>query len=411
MREEESFVMVVGGGAAGLIAAITMARRGVKVTLLEQSSKIGRKILVSGNGQCNITNRHIAPNRFHSQNPDFAEGVLSGYGFDVVESFFASIGLELVEGKEGKMFPMSMQAGSVVELLEYEARSLGVNIECGCEVKGIQKKNDTFMLETSQGIKSCEKLLLATGSPAAPQLGGNRSGLEFAKSLGHTLIPLHPSLVQLCSDERWVKRASGVKTKGIVKLYVNGEHITQKEGDLLFTNYGISGLAILDISREASLRLAEYAYCELRLDLLPDFGKEKLAAFLIGRIRKESIKPLGLWLQGILNKKLIPVVLEQSKCKAQIESELNRKEVGKLVYALKNLKLSVSETRGFKGAEIAAGGVDTAEVDPATMESRYVRNLYLAGELLDVDGDRGGFNFHFAWVSGMRAAKAIVDED
>jgi predicted Rossmann fold flavoprotein len=251
-------------------------------------------------------------------------------------------------------------------------------------------------------------VLLASGSPAAPQLGGSESGLELASSLGHELIPAHPSLVQLVSDEQWVKRASGVKIPGIAKLYANGSYVTERQGDLLFTNYGISGLAILDISREASLHLAESAWCELHLDLFPQMRKEKLTQFLLGRIRKESAMPLSLWLQGILNEKLVPVVLEQSGAVVKTEGELNRKSIGKLVYALKSLKLSVSDTRGFKGAEVATGGVDTHEVDAETMESRKVKGLYLAGEILDVDGDRGGFNFHFAWVSGMRAAKAIV---
>jgi hypothetical protein len=201
-----------------------------------------------------------------------------------------------------------------------------------------------------------------------------------------------------------------VKVSGLAKLYANGEYITEKKGDLLFTNYGISGLAILDISREVSLRLAEYAYCELSLDLMPALSKEKLTKFLLERINTESQKPLTLWLQGVMNKKLIHIILEQSKCRAKVESELNRKEIGKLVYAIKNLKLSISDTKGFKGAEVATGGIDTREVDPNTMESKLVPNLYFAGEILDVDGDRGGFNFHFAWVSGLRAGKTLTNE-
>ncbi|TET90041.1 MAG: NAD(P)/FAD-dependent oxidoreductase [Sulfurovum sp.] len=398
-------MIIIGAGASGLIAAITSAGAGQSVTLLEQNNKIGKKILVSGNGKCNIDNKHISPNRFHSQNPSFIEEVLGGYGFEVIEKFFTSIGLELIEDKEGKMFPMSLQASSVVEILEYEAKRAGVQIICDCAVISISKEANTFTLETSQGTKTCEKLLLASGSPAAPQLGGNDSGYHFATSMGHTLIPSHPSLVQLCSEESWVKGASGVKVAGIAKLYANGEYITEKQGDLLFTNYGISGLAILDLSREASTRLADYNYCELSLDLMPELSKEKLTNLLLNRIQKESTKPLTLWLQGVINKKLIHIILEQSKCKIKCEGDLNRKEVGKLVYTLKNLKLSINDTKGFKGAEVATGGINTTEINPQTMESKLVPNLFFAGEILDVDGDRGGFNFHFAWVSGLRAGK------
>jgi len=398
-------MIIIGAGAAGLCAAIVSARAGQRVVLLEQNNKIAKKILVSGNGKCNIDNRFIYTKRFHSQDPHFIEDVLEDYDFKSVEKFFTSIGLTLIEGKEGKMFPMSLQASSVVELLEYEAKRLGIEILCDCVVTGIDKKDHTFTVETSQGTKTAKKLLLASGSPAAPQLGGSNSGYAFATKMGHTLIPRHPSLVQLCSEERWVKGCSGVKVAGVAKLYANGEYITEKKGDLLFTNYGISGLAILDLSREVSTRLATFDYCELHLDLMPELSKEKLTNLLLNRVEEGSQKPLTLWLQGVINKKLISVIVEQSKCKAKIESDLNRKEINKLVHAIKNLKLSINDTKGFQGAEVSTGGINTQEVHAQNMESKLVPNLFFAGEILDVDGDRGGFNFHFAWVTGLRVAR------
>ncbi len=396
-------IIIVGAGAAGLMASIVAGRAGHSVILLEQNTKIGKKILVSGNGKCNITNRYIQTNRFHGHNPDFIEKVLQGYGFETVEPFFTSIGLELTEGKDGKMFPLSLQASSVVELLEYEAKRVGVQILCDAAVTALAKNTDTFTVETRQGTYSSHKLILASGSPAAPQLGGSNSGYAFATKMGHTLIPRHPSLVQLCSEESWVKNCAGVKVAGVATLYANGEQITEKKGDLLFTTYGISGLAILDLSREVSTRLASFDYCELSLDLMPAFSKERLSNLLLDRIKSNSEKPIILWLQGVLHKKLIPVIVEQSKCKAKAESDLDRKEINKLVHTIKHLKLTISETKGFEGAEVSTGGINTEEVNPLTMESNLVPNLYFAGEILDVDGDRGGFNFHFAWVSGMRA--------
>jgi len=400
-------MIIIGAGAAGLCAAIVSARRGKQVTLLEQNTKIGKKILVSGNGKCNIDNKYIQAKRFHSQNPPFIEEVLSHYDFIVVEKFFTSIGLELTEEKEGKMFPMSLQATSVVELLEYEAKRVGVKIVCDCTVQDIDKTHDIFTIETSQGTKSAHKLVLASGSAAAPQLGGSNSGYAFASKMGHSLVPRCPSLVQLCSEEPWVKECAGVKIAGKATLYVNGEYITEEKGDLLFTNYGISGLAILDISREVSIRLANFDYCELSLDLMPELSKEKLSNLLLKRVEENSEKPLNLWLQGVINKKLIPIIMEQSKSKVKIEKELNRKEVNKLVHAIKNLKLSINDTKGFTSAEVATGGINTTEVNPQTMESKLVENLFFAGEILDVDGDRGGFNFHFAWVCGLRAASNL----
>jgi len=394
--------IIIGAGAAGLAAAITLGRAGQQVILLEQNSKVGKKILVSGNGKCNISNRHIDLHHFHSNNPAFVEEILDGYDLKKIERFFASIGLVLVEGRAGQMFPMSLQASSVVELLTYEAQRVGVEIICDCTVSSIEKEGGHFILETSQDTKQCNKLLITTGSPAAPQLGGNTSGYAFASRLGHTLIPRHPSLVQLCTEEGWVKSCAGVKVAGRATLYANGEQITSREGDILFTHYGISGLAILDLSREVSTRLTNFDYCELSLDLMPKFSKEKLTNLLLNRIDKESQKPLSLWLQGIIHKKLIPILLAQSKCKSRVEGELNRKEINKLVHSIKHLKLSISDTRGWEGAEVATGGIDTQEVNPQTLESTLVPNLYFGGEILDVDGDRGGFNFHFAWVCGLR---------
>ncbi len=404
-----SEIFIIGGGAAGLCAAISAAREGKRIILLEQNNRIGKKILVSGNGKCNIGNRFIAPHRFHSQNPAFTSQVLEGYPAECIEAFFNSIGLVLTEGKEGKLFPLSYQASTVAELLVYEAQRSGVEIVYDCKVTSLEKREDHFILETSQGVKRCKTLLIACGSPAAPQLGGSDSGYAFASRLGHTLIPRHPSLVQLVSEEKWVKQCAGVRIGGIAKLYANGEYVTEKKGDLLFTNYGISGLAVLDISREVSIRLAQFDYCELSLDLMPIFSKEKLTNLLLGCIDKESRKPVALWLQGIMHKKLVPVVLEHARIKSREENQLHRKEINSLVHTIKHLRLNICDTKGFQGAEVSTGGVDTAEVNPDTMASKLVKGLYFAGEVLDVDGDRGGFNFHFAWVSGMRSGTAMAE--
>jgi len=211
--------------------------------------------------------------------------------------------------------------------------------------------------------------------------------------------------VQLHSDTPWVKQCAGVKIAGTAALYANGEYVAQKRGDLLFTDYGISGLAILDLSRDASTQLADYAYCELRLNLLPDYTKEKLTALLLKRINPQSRKPLLLWLEGILHKKLAQTLLTHTRCRAKTEGDLTRKSINTLVHAIQNLPLTIHDTRGFESAEVATGGIDTREIDPKTMMSQKVPGLFFAGEILDVDGDRGGFNLHFAWVSGMRAGE------
>jgi predicted Rossmann fold flavoprotein len=398
--------IIIGGGAAGLTAAIALGRRGLSVRVLEQNDRPGKKILATGNGRCNITNRTVTPTRFHSDQPTFIAVALEGYGTEEIEVFLRSIGLELVEGKGGQLFPMSLQAGSVVEMLVFEAKRVGVTFELDTAVKAVGKEGKTFQVTTDRGTFVSTHLIFASGSPAAPQLGGSISGMEIARSLGHTLIPPQPALVQLESDAPWLRRAAGVKLHARATLLAEGAAPIVREGDILFTPYGISGLAILDLSREASQMLACYTYPVVELDLFPHHTKEQLIHLLLRRIDHEANRPLPLWLHAILPKKLIPVLLEQSRCTTQREATLGRKQIGKLVYALQHLRIPITDTHGFKHAEVATGGVDVREVDPATMESRIVSDLYFAGEILDVDGDRGGFNLHWAWVSGLRAGNA-----
>jgi len=400
--------VIIGAGAAGLCAAITAAREGLRPLLLEQNKEAGKKIRVSGNGKCNIGNAHIQANRFHSQNPNFIHETLQGFDRSRIEAFFLSIGLPLDEKEDGKLFPLSYEASSVVALLVDEALRCGVKIRYDCRISRLEHCDGTFLLHTDEETITASKLLIASGSVAAPKLGGNDSGYIFAQRMGHTLIPRHPALVQLVTEETWVKQCAGVKMNGVVKLYVNGTYTGEKRGDILFTNYGISGLAILDLSREVSLHLAAFDYCELQLDLMPHFSKERLTNLLMANIRTDSDRELGLWLRGILPKKLATTIIMHASCKSKKERELNRKEINKIVHTIKHLRLSITQTRGFEYAEVATGGIDTTEVDPHTMASKLLPDLYFAGEILDVDGDRGGFNFHFAWVSGIRAGQALA---
>lgn len=405
---QKNSLTIIGAGASGLLCSILAAKKGIAVTLLEQQSKVGRKILASGNGKCNIGNRYPTLDRYHSNDSHFVASLLDGYDAESIIKIFHSLGIAIIEGKEHKLFPMSMQASAVVEILRYEADSLGVELLTSYRVISLHKEREYFIIESDEHpLRQASRVLLACGSMAAPQLGGSNLGVDIASSLGHRVIPSYPSLVQLCSDEKWVKEVSGVKVDAKVKFYANGTYISQKRGDILFTNYGISGLAILDISRDVNTALQEYSYCELHLDLFPNSSKEQLINLFLSYVEKTNNKPIEVWLLSFLNKKIIPRVIAQSKTKAKTVAQLNKKELIKLIYSLKNLKLSISKSRGYQGAEVASGGVDTQQIDSHTLESRIVPNLYITGEMLDVDGDRGGFNFHFAWVTAMRVAAAL----
>ncbi len=380
-------VLIIGAGASGLVSAIILARRGKRVAILEKNSKIGKKLLATGNGRCNITNRKITLDRFHSKNHKFIERVLDRYSYNSIEKFFNSIGLLLTEEKDGKVFPMSLQALSVVELLEYECKRLGVDIFCNSRVESIKKFKNRYRVEFNSSSLESKNLIIATGNISAPQLGGVDDGLEFAKSFGHSIITPYPSLVQLTSTMANLKRLSGVKIYSRVTLKLKNR-IIEKRGDILFTNYGISGLAILDISRFVVEELKYKKETILTIDLMPHLSKDRLRDILNRRDR-----PLEITLKGLINKKIINFILDS--------------KVDNIIRNIKSFKFIVDGTRGFKGAEVATGGVDTREVNPKSLESKKHKGLYFTGELLDVDGDRGGFNLHFAWVSGLRVGKTI----
>jgi predicted Rossmann fold flavoprotein len=245
-------------------------------------------------------------------------------------------------------------------------------------------------------------MVIATGHVSAPYLGGVDDGVGFAKRFGHTIVTPYPSLVQLTSSAKYLKQLSGVKIESRVRC---GD--IEKQGDVLFTSYGISGLAILDISRVVVQKLRKRKTVKLEIDLMPKMSSEQLISLMKKSLRKKSQKPLEIWLQGFIHKKLISVILEPLGLSKLIESQIEVEHITKIVQQLKSFVFTVNGSRGYKGAEVATGGVDTKEVNPKTMESTKQKGLYLTGEVVDVDGDRGGFNLHFAWVCGMRAGKEV----
>lgn len=401
---------MVGAGASGLVTAIVSARRGKKVVILEKNNKIGKKLLATGNGKCNISNQRPTLERFYSQNPKFIANVFEGYSFQSVRQFFKSIGLELIEAKEGKVFPMSLQASSVVELLVCECEQLGIEIICEAEVSKTSFREDKFIVSYNHTQIESKKLVLATGHCSAPQLGGVMDGIEFARSFGHAIVKDFPTLVQLTAPykERYLKQLSGVKVQSRVTLPLKGKEIV-KHGDVLFTNYGLSGLAILDISRFVMQELLSKKSIMLIIDLMPKMSHEQLLALMKKSLTKKSQKPLDMWLQGFINKKLIKPILEPLKLENETVGSIcsNIERLEQIVQKIKYFEFKIDGSKGYKGAEVATGGVNTKEVDAKTMESQKQKGLYVVGEVLDVDGDRGGFNLHLAWVCGLRAGEAL----
>jgi len=397
-------IAVIGAGASGLVAAIVAARADKKVRVYEKNNKIGKKILATGNGRCNISNKNIQLSNYHGSNTSFVNHSINHFNASICKAFFAELGVELVEGQRGRLYPRSLQSSSVVELLVYECRRLGVEFFLDTKVDKITKNGNKFSLHV--GVKSihASKVLVATGGLAMPTLGSCDSGYEFAKSFGHSIVATHPSLVQLVCKED-LKAISGVKIEGNIEVYEDGQNKTQASGDILFTSYGISGSVVLDISRAVSHSLLHKRAISVKIDLLPEYSKEQLKNLLKKRLKYSNGKSVALWLDGFINSKLAKFI-EKSLHVKSAES-LNSKDLAKLVYAIKNLTLHVNDTKGFKTAEVTAGGVNVGEINSKTLESKLQRGLFFSGEVVDIDGDCGGFNLHWAWASGMCAGLAF----
>lgn len=400
-------VIIIGAGASGLVSAIVSARRGKKVLILEKNSKVGKKLLATGNGKCNITNQRIISDRFYSNNPAFISKVLDGYNYQSVKQFFKSIGLEFVEGKEGKVFPMSLQASSVVSLLEAECEQLFVEIRCDINVNNVKKIENGYEVIHMGNSEKSASLIIATGHLSAPQLGGVDTGVTFAKKLGHTVIKSSPTLVQLTSPVNNLNQMAGVKVESRVSLKLKNSKVIHTQGDVLFTSYGISGLAILDISRFVIQEVIHTPIVTLEIDLIPKMSHEQLLSLMKKSLVKKSKKSIEIWMQGFINKKLILPILEPLKLQNETVGSISLNEIELIVKKIKYFKFKIDGSRGYKGAEVATGGVDTKEINPLTMESKKHKGLYFTGEVLDVDGDRGGFNLHFAWVTGIRAGESV----
>lgn len=398
-------IAIIGAGASGLVASIVLARRGFKVLVFEKNNKIGKKLLATGNGRCNITNKNISLSNYYSSNPKFIKPIIARFSTSTCRDFFEQLGIDMIEGENGRLYPRSLQASSVVNQLVYEAKRLGVEFILNANVKSISKNEKFFSLHVEDDkTYKANKVILAAGSIAMPTLGGSVSGYELAKSFGHKIVSIHPSLVQLVTKED-LKSVAGVKLNAKVKLLVDNEVRLEKEGDFLFTNYGVSGSVILDISRIASHALLYKKDVKVIVDLLPEFSKERLKNILKKRLDYAHQKSVKDWLDGFLNSKL--ALFLAKKLNLQLASSLNQKSLSKLVYELKNFALHVEDTKGFKSAEVCAGGVDTKEINPNTLESKFAKGLYFCGEVMDVDGDCGGYNLHFAWASGYNVGLSI----
>lgn len=408
-------IYVVGGGAAGIMAAITAAKEGADVTILEHNDRIGKKILSTGNGRCNYTNIYQQPEYYRSDNIEFPWKAIQKYTAKQAISDFRELGIwEKV--KNGGVYPNSEQATAVLDVLREEVERLKIHVLTNVHVHGIrpQKKGFRISAHLKEEKKDknffAEAVILATGSKAATKLGSDGSGYDLAKSLGHKIVPVVPALVQLQCKENYFKAISGVRLQGTVSLYVDGDKKSEDTGELQLTAYGISGIPVFQVSRYAGRAIYEKKKVTANLDIMPTVELKELTAYLENRAKERPNKEMEMFLVGLIHKKVAVVLLKlagisMKKC----ANQLTKEEIARLAKVMKCWEVTVVDTNPFEQAQICAGGVDTRAINVETMESIEIPGLYFAGELMDVDGICGGYNLQWAWTSGYLAGKEAAN--
>ncbi|MEG0190718.1 MAG: NAD(P)/FAD-dependent oxidoreductase [Lachnospiraceae bacterium] len=400
---EQKSVIIVGGGASGLVAAIAAARQGAHVVILEQKESLGKKLLATGNGRCNYTNTVMETACYHGDDVSAVETVFNQYGRIQTMQFFSDLGV-IAKEKQGYIYPASEQATTIVDVLRIELKRCKVKIFTCVKVKEIRPMKYGFQVITDGEDYKGDVVILATGGKAAKTLGSDGSGYQLAKSFGHTIVPVVPALVALQCKGDYFKQIAGVRTEATVRVFVQGTEIGSDTGELQLTKYGISGIPVFQISHMVSKALYYKKEVSIHLDFMPTISEKSLIPFFKERQIKSYKKSMSEFLIGIFNQKLIPVLLQKSHINLhKAAKELTDEELDALIATCKNFPIEVLCTNGFEQAQVCAGGVATTEIHLNSMESLLKKNLYLTGELLDVDGVCGGYNLQWAWSTGYIA--------
>lgn len=394
-------VGVVGGGASGLIAALTASERGLSTIVFEKNTQIGKKVSASGNGKGNILN--TTQPKYYG-NHSFAMSVISEFDARMQIEWWQKIGLELIVDSEGRAYPVTGNASTICDILRIHLKKNHADIRLASRCMDISKNGDCFRLGLSDGtIFACRNVIIACGGAAQPKLGGTTDGYRLLERFGHKVTQLNPALTQIITDKRSVSGLAGIRIRAVIRIEEENGNIRHSEkGEVLFTEYGISGICTMQCARFASQGM------NLTLDLSDAFGgsvSEKLAAHR-AIFMDEDVTML---LTGILHPKVAYAVLKQAGIELRDKKcgELTVEELLRIENAVRRYRMRIEGLRGFDFAQVTAGGADCDEFDCHTMESRRIRNLYAAGEILDVDGDCGGYNLMFAAASGYLAGKAV----
>ena len=406
MKVGECMVIgIIGGGASGMMAAIAAAEnKNADVHIFERQARVGKKLSATGNGRCNLTNRSPAP--YMGEAPDFGNFALTSFGVVETLRYFARLGLYTVTEESGRVYPYSDQANSVVDVLRLGLEKENITVHLGCEIEKAEKTQDGFRLFTTEGDYFCNKLIIACGGIAGSKLGGTMSGYRLLSAFGHKSTRLRPSLVQLTSDSAFLPSLKGVRANGEVKILRDGALFAQSLGEIQFTEKGLSGPVIFEVSRDACEGRGKWV---AEIDLLPDVTEETLTNML--RVRKNTHLSSEELFTGILHNRLGRVVTKEAGIGNCPISYLSEQELTEAAQMCKHFSFRLTGTLGMEAAQVTAGGVLTKDFDPQTMESRLMPGLYACGEVLDIDGKCGGYNLQWAWSSGYLAGKSAGEEE
>lgn len=391
-------IIVIGGGASGLVAAICAAREGASVMILERMPKVGKKLLATGNGRCNYTNRKMHIKYYHTQEKERVSTVLKLFGEDQTEQFFMDLGV-LPKEKEGYVYPNSMQAASILDGLRFELERLGVQTMTEVEVDSIRPKGKGFQVTAKNNIFHCRKVILATGGRASEKLGSDGSGYRIAEDLGYRMIPIVPALTGLKAKEKVYKSLAGIRTEGRVTLYIDGKWTDSHVGEIQLTDYGISGIPVFQLSGQAAYGLMKKQNVMCELDFFPEWKEGELVRLLNDRKKRFRGRTSEVFETGLLNRKLIHEAM-------RLSGKMNHDgypDMSQLAKLLKHFPATIYESRGYEFAQVCAGGIDLKEIHPEHCESLRHPGLYMVGEILDVDGICGGYNLQWAWATGYLA--------
>ena len=398
---------IIGGGASGMAAALAASQQeNVQVLLFERQARLGRKLQATGNGRCNLTNLGANLRNFHGECSDFADYALTTFDVSRTLSWFAAMGLYTVAEESGRVYPYSDQANSVVDVLRFALEKPNIQVLTGVEVAKVRKQDGIFTVETAEESFACDKLIIACGGLAGSKLGGSMSGYKLLMKFGHHCTKLRPALVQIKSDWHGCAALKGVRANTHAQIYFQDQLYSESTGELQFTEYGLSGPVIFEISRDVCQKKGQWI-CQL--DLLPALSEVQLMTML-QRKRQTNLTAEEL-LTGILHNRLGRVLVKEAGIALYVPvGQLEDWELKKVCRLAKNLQIPLQEPMGMDSAQVTAGGIFTDEFDPQTMESRLVPGLYACGEVLDIDGDCGGFNLQWAWSSGRCAGSAAGKE-